>query len=70
MDITPQAEADPSETTGWIEFFDVVIRDEGAGRVRLILTRLVEYSYCHGVVAPFTANTPYVNIIPFFLGSS
>lgn len=70
MDITPQADADPSETTGWIEFFDEVIRDDGAGQVRFLLACLVEYGYRHSVVAPLTANTPYVNTIPFFLGSS
>jgi pyruvate dehydrogenase E1 component len=28
-----------------------------------LLARLIEYGYRHGVTAPFTANTPYLNTI-------
>jgi pyruvate dehydrogenase E1 component len=64
MDGTPAEDTDPSETNGWVESFDAVIRDEGAERARFLLARLTEYGQRKGVVVPFTANTPYVNTIP------
>jgi pyruvate dehydrogenase E1 component len=64
MDIAPQHDADPSETEAWIESFAEVIRSGGEDRGRLLLSRLVEYGQRHGIVTPFTANTPYVNTIP------
>ncbi len=60
----PAARQQPSETSGWIESFDAIIRDEGPNRARFLLARLIEYGYRHGVIAPFTANTPYINTIP------
>ena len=64
MDGTPAKDTDPSETNGWLESFDAVIRDEGPERARFLLARLMEYGQRKGVVVPFTANTPYVNTIP------
>ncbi len=64
MDATPVPDRDPSETNGWVESFDAVIRDEGPERARYLLARLMEYGQRHGVTLPFTANTPYVNTIP------
>jgi len=64
MDMDAEPDADPTETTGWIESFDAVLREGGPTRARQILAKLIEYGHRHGVVAPFTANTPYVNTIP------
>jgi pyruvate dehydrogenase E1 component len=63
VDSMPKPDTDPSATNGWVESFDAVIREEGTERARFLLERLIEYGYRHGVVAPFTANTPYVNTI-------
>ncbi len=63
MDIAPQHDADPNETDGWLESFSGIIRNGGADRGRLLLARLIEHGQRHGVVTPFTANTPYVNTI-------
>ena len=63
MDTMPAPDADPSETNGWVESFDAVIREQGAERARFLLARLVEYGHHKGVIVPFTANTPYVNTI-------
>jgi pyruvate dehydrogenase E1 component len=63
VDGTPKRDSDPSETSGWVESFDAVVREQGAERARFLLERLIEYGYRHGVVAPFTANTPYVNTL-------
>ncbi len=64
MDMTPEVDTDPKETSAWIESFDAVIRESGAPRARQLLARLVEYGQRRGVTAPFTANTAYVNTIP------
>src|SRR5512140_1383377 len=64
MTTTSAEDRDPSETNGWVESFDAVIRDEGAERARYLLARLAEYGQRRGVAVPFTANTPYVNTIP------
>ncbi len=63
MDMAPDQDTDPKETNGWLESFDAVIRESGTARARQIIARLIEYGYRHGVTAPFSANTPYVNTI-------
>ncbi|MEO7438620.1 MAG: pyruvate dehydrogenase (acetyl-transferring), homodimeric type, partial [Candidatus Binatia bacterium] len=62
--MAPEPDRDPKETTGWIESFDAVIRENGPTRARQLLAKLIEYGQRHGVVAPFSANTPYLNTIP------
>ncbi len=62
--MAPDQDTDPKETTGWLESFDAVIRESGPARARQLLARLIDYGYRHGVTAPFSANTPYVNTIP------
>ena len=64
MDHEPQREADQEETEKWIASLRSVIHAEGKDRARHLLSRLVEDAQRHGVIAPFTANTPYVNTIP------
>jgi pyruvate dehydrogenase E1 component len=63
MDIAPQRDVDPPETEAWLESFAQVIRGEGEDRARLLLSRMIEYGQRHGVITPFTANTPYINTI-------
>jgi pyruvate dehydrogenase E1 component len=63
MDIAPQHDVDPDDTQKWVESFAGVIRERGEDRARLLLSRLLEHGQRHGVVTPFTANTPYVNTI-------
>ena len=60
----PGRDASPSETDRWIESLDDVIRADGFRGARSVLARLIEYGYRRGVIAPFAANTPYVNTIP------
>ncbi|OQY68628.1 MAG: pyruvate dehydrogenase (acetyl-transferring), homodimeric type [Polyangiaceae bacterium UTPRO1] len=62
--MAPEQDTDPKETQGWIESFDAIIRESGTARARHLLARLIEYGHLHGVTAPFSANTPYVNTIP------
>ncbi|HYC24089.1 MAG TPA: pyruvate dehydrogenase (acetyl-transferring), homodimeric type [Candidatus Bathyarchaeia archaeon] len=63
MDIAPLPDADPAETTEWLDSFDSVIKSDNLARARFLLARLIEHGNRHGVITPFTANTPYVNTI-------
>ncbi len=64
MDVRVPRDADRAEAAGWIESLDAVIDEGGGERARYVISRLLEYGYRRGVIAPFTANTPYVNTIP------
>jgi pyruvate dehydrogenase E1 component len=64
MDLSPQVDTDPSETQTWLESFHDVVDGGGVSRARMLLARLIEHAQRHGVIMPFTANTPYVNTIP------
>src|ERR1700752_934637 len=64
MDASPQPDTNASEPSGWLESFDAIVRDEGTTRARYLLARLIEYGYRNGVIAPFPANTPYINTLP------
>ncbi|MEO2167829.1 MAG: pyruvate dehydrogenase (acetyl-transferring), homodimeric type [bacterium] len=63
MDQEPQPEADQAVTEAWIASLREVIASEGKERARHLLSRLIEDAQRHGVITPFTANTPYVNTI-------
>jgi pyruvate dehydrogenase E1 component len=64
MDMLPVRDADPVETGDWTRSLDQVIERDGERSARRLLARLIEYGYRKGVIAPFAANTPYVNTIP------
>ena len=55
---------DPQETTEWIDSIDAVVQRSGLARAQYLLKTLLDRGHHHGVVMPFTANTPYVNTIP------
>src|SRR5262245_50375811 len=63
MDIAPQVDRDPETTRAWEEAFHRLIQGDGPPRARLLLSHLIEQGQRHGVIMPFTANTPYVNTI-------
>ncbi len=53
-----------SETRDWIDSFREVVEAEGRERARTLLSELIEWGKRHGIVAPISANTPYINTIP------
>ncbi len=57
-------DADPIETGDWLASLEAVHRDSGPERATYLLARLHQWATRHGVVTPFSANTPYVNTIP------
>lgn len=60
----PLHDIDRIETKEWIESLQSVMDASGPQRARFLLGQLIDWGKRHDVVAPFTANTPYVNTIP------
>src|SRR6201998_3842735 len=56
---------DPQEVQEWVESFDQVVREEGQESAITLLDRLRGHAQSLGIALPFTANTPYLNTIPF-----
>ncbi len=68
------ARAIAQENREWIESLDYVYESQGAKRVLELLRHLQVRAQQHGIHAPFSANTPYINTIsarhqPVFPGS-
>ncbi len=55
---------DPSRSRSWEEAFRRLIADQGEEHARRLLAGLIEEGHRHGLLAPFSANTAYVNTIP------
>ena len=51
------------ENREWVESLDYVFASQGSGRVAELLRHLQARAQDHGVDAPFSANTPYINTI-------
>ncbi len=64
MAIHPLSDIDTTETQEWIDSLKSVTESMGRERARYLLQRLIDWGKQHDVIAPFTANTPYVNTIP------
>jgi pyruvate dehydrogenase E1 component len=61
-----QAQADigiAAELQDWRESLDYVLQSRGATGVQEILQTLQLHAQQHGVIIPFSANTPYINTI-------
>ncbi len=57
-------DSDRTETREWIDSLRGVVQHAGRDRARFLLGELIDWGKRNDVVAPFTANTPYVNTIP------
>jgi pyruvate dehydrogenase E1 component len=60
-----QADHDAIETREWLESLDEVLARSGRERVKDLLRDLSVHAHTKDVRLPFTANTPYINTIPF-----
>src|SRR5580698_9900196 len=56
-------DADPAETTEWVESLEYVLRAKGPARASYLLSVLDETACRAGVELSFTINTPYINTI-------
>ena len=60
----PVGDADRVETQEWIDSLKAVAETSGRERARFLLGKLIDWGKRNDIVAPFTANTPYINTIP------
>ncbi|MEX0866051.1 MAG: pyruvate dehydrogenase (acetyl-transferring), homodimeric type [Pirellulales bacterium] len=66
LEVVPHGpDVDPAETAEWLESLNYVLQSKGPERVKYLLSVLDERAHREGVDLPFTANTPYINSIPF-----
>lgn len=57
-------DADPQETSEWLDALEAVLETQGVERGHFLLETLVEKARRTGVYLPFSANTAYLNTIP------
>ncbi|MHC5112042.1 MAG: pyruvate dehydrogenase (acetyl-transferring), homodimeric type [Planctomycetota bacterium] len=60
---TRLSDIDHTETQEWVDSLRSVLEGSGRERARFLLGRLIDWGKNNDVVAPFTANTPYINTI-------
>jgi len=56
---------DELEVREWLESLEYVLQEGGPEKVKRLLHDLDTYAHQSGVDLPFTANTPYINTIPY-----
>jgi pyruvate dehydrogenase E1 component len=61
---SPIQDHDQTETQEWIDSLQAVAQGAGRERARFLLQRLIEWGQRNDIVAPFIANTPFINTIP------
>jgi pyruvate dehydrogenase E1 component len=67
MSAAPQlapSDADPQETSEWLEALQAVIAHEGPERAHFLLEQLIALGHETGINMPYNANTEYINTIP------
>jgi pyruvate dehydrogenase E1 component len=57
-------DADPTETSEWLDSLRYVINSRGDERAAYLLHAIEQEAYRLGVPIPFSATTPYINTIP------
>ena len=58
------SDANPQETTEWLESLDSVLEDGGSERATFLLARLIDHAALYGIQSPHKLTTPYINTIP------
>lgn len=58
---------DPQETQEWLDALESVLEKEGAQRAHFLLEKLIDKARRSGTYIPHSANTAYVNTIPYHL---
>src|SRR6202167_5212276 len=62
--VESQADANPQETSEWIESLDSVMEEGGSERASFLLARLIDHAALYGIQTPPKLTTPYINTIP------
>ncbi len=60
---TQTPDADPVETSEWLDSLEYVLKSKGQERVKYLLSMLEKKARLEGVDLPMASNTPYVNTI-------
>jgi pyruvate dehydrogenase E1 component len=55
---------DPTETSEWLESLDAVVREQGRGRARFLMLKLLERARERAVGVPALTSTDFINTIP------
>ncbi|MGD0302123.1 MAG: pyruvate dehydrogenase (acetyl-transferring), homodimeric type, partial [Bryobacteraceae bacterium] len=58
------ADANPQETTEWLESLDSVMEEGGSERASFLLARLIDHAALYGIQTPHKLTTPYINTVP------
>ena len=62
--VESQADANPQETTEWLESLDSVMEEGGSERASFLLARLIDHAALYGIQTPHNLTTPYINTVP------
>ena len=57
-------DADPQETSEWMEALEGFTAEEGADRAHFLIENLIGQAREDGIDIPYSANTEYINTIP------
>src|SRR5271163_4614009 len=62
--VESQSDANPQETSEWLESLDSVMEEGGSERASFLLARLIDHAAMFGIQTPHKLTTPYINTIP------
>src|SRR5271163_769466 len=62
--VESQSDANPQETSEWLESLDSVVEEGGSERATFLLARLIDHAAMFGIQTPHKLTTPYINTIP------
>ena len=62
--VESSADANPQETSEWLESLDSVVEEGGSERASFLLRRLIDHAALYGIQTPHKLTTPYINTIP------
>ncbi len=62
--VESQSDANPQETSEWMESLDSVLEEGGSERATFLLARLIDRAAQFGIPTPHKLTTPYINTIP------
>ncbi|MDY6991777.1 MAG: pyruvate dehydrogenase (acetyl-transferring), homodimeric type [Pseudomonadota bacterium] len=65
--MTEYSDVDPQETQEWLEALEGVLNKDGVKRAHFLLEQLIDKARRSGAYIPHSANTAYVNTIPYHL---
>jgi hypothetical protein len=62
--VESQSDANPQETSEWMQSLDAVLEEGGSERATFLLARLIDHAAMYGIQTPHNLTTPYINTVP------